>query len=171
MPKGIKGFQKGNKVWLGRKHSEESKSKMKGRVFSKETRDKISKALKGWNFQKNTGRTHFKKGMTPWNKGKPHLKIRGKNNYNWKNGIYATNERIRHTFRYTLWRKNVYKRDNYSCKVCGKHCQNKEIIAHHIKSFSAFPNMRFILSNGITLCRSCHIITHQNNGEIQTLHS
>ena len=27
----------------------------------------------------NTGRTHFKKGGIPWNKGKPHYKIRGRN--------------------------------------------------------------------------------------------
>ena len=42
---------KGNKIWLGKKHSEESKRKIglssKGRKVSQETRQKISKALKG----------------------------------------------------------------------------------------------------------------------------
>ena len=166
MPKGIKGFQKGNKVWLGRKHSEESREKMKGRTFSEETRKKLSEALKGRNFQKNTGRTHFKKGMVPWNRGKPHIKIRGENNTNWKHGIYSNDERIRHTLKYTLWRKSVYKRDNYACKVCSKQCQGRGIIAHHIKSFSQFPKLRFIIGNGVTLCRSCHLITHQKNGKI-----
>lgn len=48
----------------------------KGKVLSKEHKDKLSKALTGrksWNkglhVQCNTGKTHFKKGYTPWNKG------------------------------------------------------------------------------------------------------
>jgi 5-methylcytosine-specific restriction endonuclease McrA len=35
---------------------------------------------------KNTGRTRFKKGLIPWNKGKYFIRMQGKNNPSWKNG-------------------------------------------------------------------------------------
>lgn len=57
-------------------HTEETKAKMRGRIVSKETREKLSKALKGRESGRKgvkTGvipKTAFKKGEIPWNKGK-----------------------------------------------------------------------------------------------------
>jgi len=42
---------------------------------------------KGKHIQTNTGRTHFKKGMTPWNQGKKRPNMCGESHPNWKGGI------------------------------------------------------------------------------------
>lgn len=55
---------------------------------------------------------------------------------------------------YREWRKAVFERDNYTCIDCKK--RGGELEAHHIKTFSGFPELRFELSNGSTLCKECH---------------
>lgn len=39
--------------------------------------------------------------------------------------------------------------------------RGKNIVAHHIKSFAEYPKLRFVVSNGIVLCRKCHQETHK----------
>lgn len=56
---------------------------------------------------------------------------------------------------YIKWRKDVYKRDNFKCQW--PHCINKtKLNAHHIKNWADFPGLRFLVDNGITLCRTHH---------------
>lgn len=56
---------------------------------------------------------------------------------------------------YVKWRKEVYKRDKHCCQWPG--CSNrKRLNAHHIKTWSEYPSLRFVVDNGITLCRSHH---------------
>lgn len=55
---------------------------------------------------------------------------------------------------YNNWRRNVYKRDNYTCQICNK---NKCLIhAHHIIPKRLNKNLIFDINNGITLCKKCH---------------
>lgn len=82
----------------------------------------------------------------------------GKNNSKWKGGITHENDKIRKSEKYKKWREIIYKRDRYTCQNCES---KKDIIAHHIKFFTKYPNLRFIVSNGITLCRSCHLKLHR----------
>jgi hypothetical protein len=101
------------------------------------------------------------KGRTVWNKGKPVLKTRGKNHWKWKGGITEINHKIKLSLEYKLWRKSVFERDNYTCQVCKykshTSINNKsDIQVHHIKPFAYFPNLRLEITNGITLCISCH---------------
>ena len=68
-------------------------------------------------------------------------------------------ERIRKSIIYKLWRETVYKRDDWTCQKCGARSGNgHEVIleAHHEKSYTKYPALRFEPSNGITLCRLCH---------------
>jgi hypothetical protein len=71
------------------------------------------------------------------------------------NGFNQSKER--RTSEYHQWRNSVIKRDK-KCVVCGK---DKELHAHHIKPFAKYPELRTVLSNGITLCKTCHRKMHR----------
>ena len=60
-----------------------------------------------------------------------------------------------------LWSKAVIARDDYTCQDCGK--RGGKLHAHHIKRWSDFPELRFELSNGTTLCPPCHEIRHKED--------
>ena len=73
----------------------------------------------------------------------------------WKGGINKENHKIRNSVDYKLWRLSVYKRDRYLCTECG--CKgNGNLNAHHIKPFAYYPELRFDINNGTTLCIPCH---------------
>ena len=80
---------------------------------------------------------------------------KGDKHWNWKGGI--TKERVKLWFseEYKLWRKQVFERDNYVCQDCGnKGRLNLE--AHHKKRWIHYPELRFEVDNGLTLCKECH---------------
>ena len=45
-------------------------------------------------------------------------------------------------------------KQEYSCLECGQRGGDKH--AHHILSFSGYPEERFAVDNGITVCLPCH---------------
>ncbi len=76
-------------------------------------------------------------------------------------GKTSMNKIIRMSKKYKEWRKLVFERDDYTCQDCGIRNQEGigktiELHPHHIKPFAFFPDLRFELNNGITLCRDCH---------------
>jgi hypothetical protein len=71
----------------------------------------------------------------------------------------ALRRRIRYSKKMHDWRRAVFVRDNYTCQLCGARSgKGKAVVlnADHIKSFAQFPELRFELSNGRTLCVTCH---------------
>ena len=64
---------------------------------------------------------------------------------------------------YRIWRKRVYERDNYRCQCCNK-SSNGDLQAHHLFSYTDFADLRFVTSNGITLCLKCHKEFHRVYG-------
>jgi hypothetical protein len=97
-----------------------------------------------------------------------HLKELGKkqsreNHWNWKGGITDENKLLRRSEEYKSWRSKVYLRDKWTCQKCGKKLKN--LVAHHKKSFKDYPKLRFNVSNGLTLCRSCHKKVHEEIGK------
>lgn len=92
----------------------------------------------------------------------PMYGIRGKNHHCYKSGKYtAEKKRFWSTSEYQQWRKAVYERDNYTCQKCGDN-KGGNLNAHHIKSFVDYPRLRYVVSNGITLCEKCHIFIHSS---------
>lgn len=61
-------------------------------------------------------------------------------------------------FRYKEWRKAVFERDNYTYQNCNQH--GGKLNAHHIKEWSKYPELRYEISNGLTLCVDCHTEHH-----------
>lgn len=57
---------------------------------------------------------------------------------------------------YKKWRDRVYKRDKYTCRLCGQ--RGKLLNAHHIRPKALYTKLTYILKNGITLCVQCHEI-------------
>lgn len=56
---------------------------------------------------------------------------------------------------YQGWRRDIYFRDNYNCKINNQDC-NGRIEAHHILSWREYPKLRYNINNGVTLCHSHH---------------
>ena len=72
------------------------------------------------------------------------------------------NKQYNKNYKYPLqrWSIAVKKRDNYTCQLCGS---KKNLVAHHVLSKERFPNLMYNVSNGITLCKSCHVKEHLLN--------
>lgn len=81
-------------------------------------------------------------------------KISGENAPNWKGGVTSLAELFRKRREYADWRISVYKRDDFTCQSCKRN--NVRLHAHHILSFSEYPEKRLDVDNGITLCEKCH---------------
>lgn len=63
---------------------------------------------------------------------------------------------------YANWRSSVFKRDEYTCDNCGQ--VSGKINAHHKNGWNKYVEDRMRISNGVTLCSSCHKDFHKNYG-------
>lgn len=86
---------------------------------------------------------------------KPRPEQRGKNNPRWKGGSEHDIQKLRNLSQYIEWRKAVYERDRFTCQDCGDN-KGGNLQAHHKKPFATFPQLRFDVDNGVTLCEPCH---------------
>lgn len=100
-----------------------------------------------------------KKGIPTWNKGKVHTAILRERNPNWildRSKVKRQNER--NNPRYKLWRADILKKDGYTCQMCGQ--IGGKLHADHIKEYAKYPELRYELYNGRTLCIPCHNSRH-----------
>ncbi len=72
----------------------------------------------------------------------------------WRGGVAEINDKIKHSREYKIWRMAVFERDNWTCIFCGERVSR--LNADHIKPFAFFPELRFAIDNGRTLCKKCH---------------
>ena len=93
---------------------------------------------------------------------------RGKDHYAWKNGAAERNRTDRRKVESSDWRTAVFVRDRYTCQKCGD-TTGGNLRAHHIKSFADHPELRFDVTNGITLCQHCHDLEHYKPDSIRNV--
>ena len=158
--KEISDRNRGNKYVEGKTWKVKDTSRMKGRHPISE----FKKGVVAW----NTGLTNWISkdhlealrqaniGKTPWNKGLWGYNS-GEKNPNWKGGAHTKNNALRRTKRYRHWRTAVFERDDYTCQMCS--LRGVYLEADHIKPFAFFPELRFEINNGRTLCKECHMQT------------
>lgn len=61
----------------------------------------------------------------------------------------------KHDPQHKEWSLKVRKRDKHKCRFPG--CKSKKPVhAHHIIRYADAPLLRYILTNGISLCRKHH---------------
>lgn len=161
-------FIKGHKLGFKGQYTPWNKGK-KGIVkWSIESREKLSKTKKGkpslLKGRKRILTDEWKKNISKGTKGKilsieTRKKISkglsGSKSYLWEGGKTKEIEKLRKSIEYKEWRKAVFERDNYTCIWGGREHGNK-LNADHIKPFALYPDLRFELSNGRTLCIDCH---------------
>jgi hypothetical protein len=93
------------------------------------------------------------------------LFYRGENNPQWlppELRKVTEAEQIRQSAEYKDWRLSVWVRDKTKCQICG--IRKDPMVAHHLDGFNAFPEKRFDVDNGVTLCDFHHISFHSNYG-------
>lgn len=69
------------------------------------------------------------------------------------------NPKVNMTEEWGNWRTQVYERDKYTCQICGQ--ISGELHPHHIKPKCCFLELMYVVSNGITLCKECHMFLHK----------
>ena len=88
--------------------------------------------------------------------GMPRLDLRGKNHWNWRDDRDSLKkENRRNDPAYVAWAREVKVRDGFICRINNEDCSGS-VVAHHILSWSKFPELRYKINNGITLCHAHH---------------
>ena len=134
----------------------------KNKSYSQEIKNKISLAKKGKCLSEKHKKNISKNSGKYW-KNKKRLDMTGELNAQWKGGIGRTKQSTSANPEYKKWRRKIFQRDNWTCQTCG--IKGVEIQAHHIKSWAKYPELRYEIENGVTLCIECHKLTDNYKGK------
>lgn len=122
-----------------------------------------SKTIGVWN--KGLTKETDMRVIAPWEgkkrpnfpKGIPHLSAREKLHYRWvlPRTSLKTSEKKHLDSQYRVWMFGVKNRDGWKCKIADMSCDGR-MEAHHILNWIEFPELRYKVNNGITLCHAHH---------------
>jgi len=120
-------------------------------------------------------------GVSPWNTGKRYQlgankseeerakvsrRMKGEGNHRWKGGTTPKGIVLRRGVEDL--REDIYARDNYACRLCGK--QGGKLTIHHILPVWARLDLVCEPSNLVTLCHPCHLkVNHHEEEFIEIL--
>lgn len=143
-----------NKKFCTNKRFPSVKGKTYEEMYGKEKSDILKEKRRISLLSKNPSSWLTGRKRSEESRKKSSLMWKGKKSHLWKGGVSKENELIRKSTEYKVWREKVFKRDNYICQFCKK--VGGVLNADHIKPFSKYPELRFDVTNGRTLCVSCH---------------
>lgn len=123
---------------------------------TKRAKDKVIESLKGNKRALGFNHTEEMKNYFSENAS-------GANNPNWKGGTCPERQLAWQRKEYKKWRMMILKRDGYKCVLCGD--TKGRFHFHHIKHWATHKNLRYEISNGVTLCKPCHHKVHSKGGE------
>jgi hypothetical protein len=151
----------------GKNKSEETRKKIsessKKRKYSEETRKKHSLLMKDKpGFFK--GKKHSKESKEKISKA-----LTGEKHYNWKGGISAKSLYVpeRRTGRYKQWKKKIFEKNGKICSICKKTEGRFEV--DHIVPAAINKNKIYDVNNARILCRDCHKNTTTYGGRVHKL--
>lgn len=173
MPKNI-GYLHSLPADIEKKRLENISKALTGKKLSKEHKENIVKKNKGNKYAlghhwKHTEKT--KKKMSISQKNRQPFSEETKKKMSISHGGNGTSDRTLKRYYHTIgteykeWRSSVFQRDNWICQTCGiKSSEGNKVYleAHHIKGWTKYPELRYLLDNGVTLCRECHKLTLKN---------
>ncbi len=150
-------------------------SPMKGKKITGQALENIRAAAKITGKKRiGTKKIYTKQGYENLIKAvsKPRPNFQGEKNHNWKGGSAMKKGKDYNSPRYRAWRKAVFERDGYTCQDKIKGCcidngKGGNLEAHHLKEYSKFIELRYEVSNGITLCKNCHRLRHFNPNSVR----
>jgi hypothetical protein len=124
-----------------------------GKKLSQEIKDKISKSKKGQTYNKGKKRSEeFKEKCRKRMLGKyKELAI----SYKKDRTLLKKSENKMLNSAYMQWSKDIKNRDKWKCKLLNNECKGR-LEAHHIFNWIEYPELRYLLTNGITLCQFQH---------------
>jgi hypothetical protein len=146
-------------VTLSVEHRQTISDGLTGREVTQETRKKIAISNTG---KKRTpeqlatlSKAHI--GIPNQHKGEKLPERSGSNHWNWKEDRTSliVSEKKHLDGKYREWMKAVKDRDSWKCKMGNEDCSGR-VVAHHILRWSLFPELRYEVNNGITLCAFHH---------------
>ena len=88
--------------------------------------------------------------------GQKRPSMQGENHPQWiKDRTKLAKRQERNDSAYKEWRMKVWMRDVFKCRIVNQDC-NGRLEAHHILGWSLYPELRYNVNNGITLCQFHH---------------
>lgn len=83
---------------------------------------------------------------------------RGSAHPRWNDALTDEDRRHNREPEFQQWSRQILERDGFRCVACG--ATGAGLNAHHLRSYKLHPDLRYELSNGITVCAPCHRAYH-----------
>lgn len=149
----------GNKVFGFTRHTDEAKAKMssiKKELYKNQAHPRLGKS-----FSKETllemSKSHIGKKLSNEARNKISETHKGDKHWNWKEdrSSIKTDDKKHLDTAYKAWARAVKMRDGWKCRITSQTCLGK-LESHHILDWINYPELRYQINNGITLCHAHH---------------